>query len=126
DRFSAAFFKRGGGMLDALRRTKWGYSRDAAIAMVRRLRSSSKLSLEGYSCHVGRFSADPDSFAVVAAELGRDVVRLLDATGFWPAMLDIGGGWPRQREPESRAPDLNPHPIETYADRACAARLGEL
>jgi diaminopimelate decarboxylase len=38
-------------------------------------------------------------------------------------MLDIGGGWPRRREPESRAPEMNPHTIETYADRACAALL---
>ncbi len=126
DRFSAAFFKRGGGMLDAVKRTKWGFSRAAAARLVPRLRASPHLELEGYSCHVGRFSADPDSFAVVAAELGRDVVRLHAETGFWPSTLDIGGGWPRQREPESRAPDLNPHPIETYADRACAALLAEL
>jgi diaminopimelate decarboxylase len=36
-------------------------------------------------------------------------------------MLDIGGGWPRQREPESRAAGMNPHAIETYAKTACDA-----
>jgi diaminopimelate decarboxylase len=36
-------------------------------------------------------------------------------------MIDIGGGWPRQREPESRAPALNPHPIENYASAAASA-----
>lgn len=123
DRFSGAFFKSEDGMLEAVRRTKWGFSRDAAAAQMRRIQASPHLTLCGYSCHIGRFSSEPDAFAVVAAGLARDVVALSEQTGFWPSMLDIGGGWPRQREPESRAPGTNPHPIETYATVVCEALL---
>ncbi len=121
DAFGAAFFKSTGGMLDAVRRTKWGFSCAEASRLVRRILASSRLNLEGYSCHVGRFSNEPGAFAIVAEEFGRDIVRLFDETGFWPAMLDLGGGWPRQREPESREPAMNPHAIEAYAASACAA-----
>ena len=126
DAFSAAFFKSAGGMLDAVRRTKWGFSRDAAAALIRQILQAPRLTLCGYSCHLGRFSSDPAAFGVVAAELARDVVRLFEQTGFWPAMLDIGGGWPRQREPESRAAGMNPHAIEAYADAASSALLEHL
>jgi diaminopimelate decarboxylase len=121
DRFSAAFFKSAGSMLDAVRRTKWGFSREAAAPLIQQIQQFPNLTLCGYSCHIGRFSSDPEAFGVVAAELARDVVRLFEQTGFWPAMLDIGGGWPRQREPESRAAGMNPHAIEAYAKTACDA-----
>jgi diaminopimelate decarboxylase len=41
-------------------------------------------------------------------------------------MIDLGGGWPRQREPESREPAMNPATIETYAEAACGALLSAL
>jgi diaminopimelate decarboxylase len=121
DRFSGAFFKTEDSMLEAVRRTKWGFSRALAARLIARVQAFPQLSLCGYSCHIGRFSNAPEAFAIVAAELGRDVVRLYEETGFWPAMLDIGGGWPRQREPESRGPAMNPHAIEAYAEAATAA-----
>lgn len=121
DAFDAAFFKGQGGMLAAVRRTKWGFTCAHAATLVRRILASPSLELCGYSCHIGRFSNEPGAFATVAGGFGQDVVRLFGATGYWPAMLDIGGGWPRQREPESRGPALNPHPIEDYAAAAAAA-----
>ncbi len=126
DDFSGEFFKSAGGMLDAIRRTKWGFSSGRAIGLVRAILASSRLELCGYSCHVGRFSHLPEAFSIVAGELGKDVVRLFEATGYWPEMLDVGGGWPRQREPESRAPALNPHPIEAYAMAATGSLLRAL
>ena len=126
DSFSAAFFKAEGGMAEAVRRTKWGYSAAAAAPLVHRICQSPALELRGYSAHVGRFSERPEAFAAVASGLGRDIVQLHAETGFWPGMLDIGGGWPRQREPESRGPAINPHSIEDYAVAAAAALLGAL
>ena len=123
DDYGAAFFKSAGGMLDAVRRTKWGFSVEAAAPLVRRILASPLLELCGFSAHVGRFAAAPDAFAVVAEQIGQDVRRLHDETGFWPSVLDIGGGWPRQREPESRGPAMNPNPIEAYAETSCAALL---
>jgi diaminopimelate decarboxylase len=108
-------------MLDAVRRTKWGYSVDAAAPLVRRILASPRLDLRGYSAHLGRFTDAPDAFASVAEQVGQDVHRLHGMTGFWPAVLDLGGGWPRQREPESRGSGMNPHPVEAYAEAACAA-----
>ncbi len=113
--FSGEFFKTADTMLEAVRRTKWGHSASSAVALVKRIVASPGLELRGYSSHIGRFSPEPGAFALVADALGRDVVALFEATGYWPAMLDIGGGWPRQREPESRSAAMNPHPIETYA-----------
>jgi diaminopimelate decarboxylase len=121
DAFSGEFFKTADSMLEAVRRTKWGHSAPSAVALIERIVASPLLELCGYSSHIGRFSAEPDAFATVADALGQDVVALFEATGYWPAMLDIGGGWPRQREPESRGAAMNPHPIETYATRTADA-----
>ncbi len=119
DDFSSEFFKSADGMLAAIRRTKWGFARHRAADLVRRIVQSPRLELCGYSCHVGRFSHLPEAFSVVVDELGQDVVRLFGATGYWPPMLDIGGGWPRQREPESRGPAMNPHTDRGLCRRRC-------
>lgn len=37
-------------------------------------------------------------------------------TGFSPTVLDMGGGYPRERDGESGRLDLNPHPVEDYLD----------
>ncbi|MDR0810486.1 MAG: hypothetical protein LBE86_15400 [Gemmobacter sp.] len=115
DRFDSAFFKSADKISDALAESKWGFSQPAAIALIRRISAEPKLRLTGLSCHVGRFSNLPEAAAVVAAELGRAAIAIEAETGFWPEVLDLGGGWPREREPESRRPELNPNPIEAYA-----------
>ena len=115
DAYSGQFFKSAESMQAAVRRAKWGFTEAAALPLVARMSMSPHLDFLGYSCHVGRFSAQPDAFALVARAVGEAAVRLHAATGAWPRMLDLGGGWPRQREPESRSPAPNPHPIEAYA-----------
>lgn len=121
DDFGAQFFKTGAGVRESLRRAKWGYGLQAAIPLVRRILASPHLELLGYSAHVGRFSNLPRAYAVGAAELAR-VARAIEAeTGFWPRVIDLGGGWSRQREPESRKPDMNPHDIDDYATAVTAA-----
>ena len=94
---------------------------DAAAGLVRRILAQPALRFAGYSSHLGRFSAEPAASAVVAAAFGEATVRLHRETGAWPGILDIGGGWPRQREPESRGPALNPYAIEEHAKAACSA-----
>lgn len=125
DVFSGEFFKTGGTVSDALCQAKWGYSIPAAIELVRKIRACPTLSLLGFSSHVGRFSNDPEAFAVTARELARATKQIFLETDFWPAVLDLGGGWPRQREPESRQPDLNPFVIGDYAQAVSAALLDE-
>ncbi len=126
NRFSGEFFKSGDDVLTSVQRVKWGFTRDSATGLVRRILATPGLELQGYSCHIGRFSNLPDAFAVVAGRLAQDIAALHEATGFWPAMVDIGGGWPRQREPESRGPALNPYAIEDYAAAAADALLAAL
>ena len=51
------------------------------------------------------------------------VVAIHEATGFHPRILDLGGGWPRERDPESRSLARNPHTIEEYANEVSRAML---
>lgn len=124
DSFSGEFFKSADGILAAVRRSKWGYTEDRAGILIRRMAASPQLELLGYSSHIGRFSNLPDAFAIVCRALGDSTVGLQRETGFWPRMLDLGGGWPRQREPESRGPAINPATIEIYAAAATDAPPG--
>ncbi len=121
DAFSGEFFKTTDSIREAVRRSKWGYTVEHAAELVSLIQAQPNVALIGYSAHVGRFSAAPDSYAVVGRAFGEAVLQLFEQTGFWPSMLDIGGGWARQREPESRAPDLNPFTIDDYAEAATQA-----
>ncbi|ASP23714.1 diaminopimelate decarboxylase (plasmid) [Antarctobacter heliothermus] len=114
DRFDASFFKNGGTASESLLAAKWGFSEDAAAEVVARLLCDPKFDLLGYSSHVGRFTSDPAAFGVVGEEIARFAMALRGRTGFWPRVLDLGGGWPRLREPESRVPSANTHDIDAY------------
>ncbi len=121
DSFDPAFFKTSGSINDAIRRSKWGFSRDRAAAIVARILASPRLRLLGYSAHVGRFSNLPAAYAAIAQEMVRSTNSIANETGFWPQVLNLGGGWARQREPESRSLDINPHGIEDYAEATTRA-----
>lgn len=121
DGFDAQFFKTGASVRESLRRAKWGYGLEAAIPLVRRILASPHMQLLGYTSHVGRFSNLPQAYAAVATELVRTATAIEAETGFWPQVINLGGGWSRQREPESRKPDMNPHTIDDYATAVTAA-----
>jgi diaminopimelate decarboxylase len=97
---------------------KWGFSPEFAAPLVNRITSMPRLQLAGFSAHTGRFTRDPALFREYTHLLATSVVRLSEETGFVADVLNIGGGWPRQRDPESRKLELNPHPIEEYASEA--------
>ncbi|MBM3521567.1 MAG: diaminopimelate decarboxylase [Alphaproteobacteria bacterium] len=126
DRFSAAFFKTKDGVRESVRRSKWGYAPEAAVPLLQAMTARPALRFVGYSCHVGRFAADPEAYGVVAGAIADAVITLHARTGAWPAQLDVGGGWARQREPESRAPELNRFTIEDHAEATCDALLTAL
>jgi len=114
DGFDASFFKNGGTASESLLAAKWGFSESAAAEIVAKLLADPKFDLLGYSTHVGRFTSDPAAFGVVGRDLARLTRALRDRTGFWPRVLDLGGGWPRLREPESRLPDASIHDIDEH------------
>ncbi|MBL8702728.1 MAG: alanine racemase [Alphaproteobacteria bacterium] len=109
------------GAAENVRRTKWGFTTEAAAPLVAALRAIEGVTLEGYSAHVGHLSTKPAAFASVSAGLGRAVRVLEQATGFSPASLDIGGGWAQTREPSARAFAINAFTIEDYARAATDA-----
>ncbi len=109
-----------------LNREKWGFSAAAAPRLVTRILETPGLDFTGFSAHTGRFARNPALFAEYTAEMGKTVVRLCQATGARPKILDIGGGWPRERDPESRSYALNPHAIESFAGAATGALLEPL
>jgi diaminopimelate decarboxylase len=114
---------KGEDMIAALRGEKWGASLELAAPMIERLRNMTGVVLEGYHSHLGRLSALPSAYVGQARTLADMVVKLHQLTGFAPRLLDIGGGWARERDPESRTLALNPHTIEDYAQASCAALL---
>ena len=125
DRFDASFFKSGFTASESLQAAKWGFSENAATEVIERLLGDPKFDLLGYSIHIGRFTNDPEAFIVVGQDLARWARVLRYRTGFWPRVLDLGGGWPRLREPEARVPDANAHDIDAYVSAiATALRAG--
>jgi len=47
-------------------------------------------------------------------------------TGFTPQILDIGGGWPRERDPESKSLAMNTTPVESCVQATCQEILAVL
>lgn len=80
----------------------------------------------GFSWHVGRFSNHPEPIGILYRTLGEMVVALHARTGYWPGILDIGGGIPRRREPENRSGALNPLDLDGFAEIVCSALLRAL
>lgn len=122
--FAPGMRAKPGGALEWVERAKWGFLREQATALVREALATPAIELTGFSCHIGHLSCDPGAFAAVAGAFGEAVMEIAAATGFQPRVLDIGGGWAREREPEQATPSHPRHPIEEQAKAACEA-LGE-
>lgn len=109
------YMKLDDGLRAYLAMKKWGYSVEKAASVTTKILTRSHLKLEGFSSHTGRFTQDPNAFAVYTKALAEAVVGLCMETGAPLKVLDIGGGFPRERDPESACLDLNPHTIEEFA-----------
>lgn len=109
-----------------LRRWKWGVTADVAERMIGRIGDQGELELTGYHAHLGRMSPVLDYRAAFDAEVGSTATALYRATGFAPAVIDIGGGWARERDPESKRETPNPYRIEDYAAASAEALLAPL
>jgi len=120
-RFSSDAYLLDGDIRPMLRRMKWGVTLPTAERMIRRLMGHERLKLTGYHAHFGRIDRAPEVFAAFDGEVGRMIAELYKATGFAPKVIDIGGGWPRERDPESRSTAMNPNTIEDYARIAIGA-----
>lgn len=106
--------------------TQWGYSIDAVAGMIPHVRQTPGLVLEGYHLHMGRASRQPGFHGAWAAALADAVIDLRNRTGYVPAILDVGGGYARERDPESQTLTRNPHTIEEYAEVVTSELRNEL
>lgn len=117
---------RHGPGIESVRRAKWGFTSQAALPILKRLLASPAVDLQGFHVHVGHLSGDPAAFAALTGAFGEAVMALSRETGFVPQLLDIGGGWAREREPEQRGAVARNAPIEEQADAALAALAASL
>lgn len=87
-----------------------------AEKLIARLREADNVDLIGFHHHQGRQSRELDHFRWWAEYLGRTIGRLQESTGFTPRVLDIGGGYPRQRDPEIAGDtQMNATTVEEYS-----------
>jgi diaminopimelate decarboxylase len=117
--------KHGSG-IESVRRAKWGFTYGSALPLLRRLLQSPAIELLGFHVHIGHLSSDPAAFAAVTGAFGETVMELYRETGFAPKLLDIGGGWAREREPEQRGAAVANAPIEEQAEAALSALAAAL
>lgn len=109
------------GAIAGVRRAKWGFTPDAAVALVKILSSIDGIELRGYSAHIGHQSNRPEAFADIAEAVVEAAGIIGQATGFTPSVLDLGGGWAQVREPSARQFSINPFTIDDYAEAATGA-----
>lgn len=117
-----------------IRAFQWGVSMPTAKVLTKRALAADGVLLEGYHLHLGRQSPDPEFFRAWGRLLGEALAELYEATGFAPQYLNIGGGYPRERDVES-GDDVaygmpcrveNQFPVEEYAARIVQSVLGAL
>jgi diaminopimelate decarboxylase len=83
---------------------KWGMDRQTILALVPGALESPWLCLRGLHLHVSRLRATPEAFELAARLIVTCIAELHDRFGWQPELLDFGGGYPHERDPESGAP----------------------
>ncbi|MCW0002144.1 hypothetical protein OE766_28515 [Pararhizobium sp. YC-54] len=106
-----------------LLREKWGFSVESALELVPEILECRNLRLRGFSLHTPRFTQNPELFATCTRDFAESIIRIREATGYVPELIDIGGGWPRDRDPESRMHKLNGSSVENFAEAVVASLL---
>ncbi|MBM3585622.1 MAG: diaminopimelate decarboxylase [Alphaproteobacteria bacterium] len=104
-----------------LERLKWGVTPGTAGRMIEAIRGMPHIDLAGYHSHLGRLSQRKEHRAAYDGEIGRVAAQLFRETGFAPRIIDLGGGWPRERDAESKSLERNRSDIEDYARASCRA-----
>jgi diaminopimelate decarboxylase len=98
-----------------LRDNKWGFGPSSASTALERLLSTDDFDVVGFHFHVGRLSRALDFYRAWSVALGDVIVDLNRRTGYWPEIVDIGGGWLRERDTESQREERwSGHSIEEY------------
>lgn len=111
----------------AMKWIKFGLLKEEAKKIVNRVKEIDLFEFYGFHTHLGRFSKDPAGWDALYRQYARDVIEISRACDVQPFQVDLGGGWPREREPEGRSVEnlMNPNTIEDYAKVVCAGMLDE-
>jgi len=91
---------------------KWGMDRETILEVVPEALGSDRLRLRGLHLHVSRLRATPEAFELASRLIAVCIAELHDSFGWQPELLDFGGGYPHERDPESGAPSGS-HPVGT-------------
>jgi diaminopimelate decarboxylase len=98
---------------------KWGMDRQTIGEVVPVALESPSLRLRGLHLHVSRIRATPEAFELASQLIAECIAELNDRFGWEPELLDFGGGYPHERDPESGSPSGS-HPVGTPEDYADA------
>ncbi|MGX9520732.1 diaminopimelate decarboxylase family protein [Vibrio mediterranei] len=111
----------------AMKWIKFGLLREEAKKIVNRVKEIDIFEFYGFHTHLGRFSKDPAGWDALYRQYAKDVIEISRACDVQPFQVDLGGGWPREREPECRSKEhmMNANTIEDYAKVVCAGMLDE-
>ena len=96
---------------------KWGLDRPTLLELVPRALEAESVRLRGLHLHVSRLRPTPEHFELAAALIGTCMAELRDRFGWEPELLDFGGGYAHERDPESGAP-AGSHPVATPEEYA--------
>jgi diaminopimelate decarboxylase len=83
---------------------KWGMDRQTIVEIVPNALESAWLRLRGLHLHVSRLRSTPEAFELASRLIAVCIAELHDRFGWQPELLDFGGGYPHERDPESGAP----------------------
>jgi diaminopimelate decarboxylase len=101
---------------------KWGMDRQTILETVAAALESSWLRLRGLHLHVSRLRPTPEAFELASRLIATCIAELHDRFAWQPELLDFGGGFPHERDPESGAPSGS-HAVgtpEEYAEAVTA------
>ncbi|MGR5092142.1 diaminopimelate decarboxylase family protein [Vibrio maritimus] len=113
--------------IGAMKWIKFGLLKEEAKKIINRVKEIDVFEFYGFHTHLGRFSKQPEGWDALYREYARNVIEISRECGVQPFQIDLGGGWPREREPECRSAEhmMNPNTIEDYAKVVCAGMLEE-
>lgn len=83
---------------------KWGMDKATLRDVAPRALALPRVHLRGLQCHVSRLRATTEHFQLAARLMADCIADLAELTGWQPDVLDIGGGFAHERDPESGRP----------------------
>ena len=83
---------------------KWGMDRQTILEVVPSTLADSRLRLRGLHLHVSRLRPTTEHFVLAAELIATCIAELRDRYGWEPDVLDFGGGYAHERDPESGEP----------------------